>query len=122
MVKILVVDDDRCMTDRLVRIFVKYGHEAGGAYDGKEGLELLAQVRPDIIFLDYNMPKINGFEFARRVRADPEYHKYSEVPIIGIGHFEIANADDATWRLLNEYLYKPLDLSDIERCIDTYCK
>ena len=122
MVKILVVDDDRSMTDRLVRFFGKEGHEAESAYDGKEGLELLTQVQPDIIFLDYHMPRMSGIEFAKRVRYEPEYRAQSEVPIISIGNFKSATRDSATLGLVNEYLSKPLDLSEIEKCIDTYCE
>lgn len=121
MVKILIVDDDKPTADRLSHFFDKEGHEAGCAYNGKEGLEVLTQSSPDIIFLDYNMPRINGLEFAIRVRTDPAYSIHSEIPIIGIGNFESADMDDNTRRLLTEYISKPLDLTELDRCIETYC-
>lgn len=49
------------------------------AQDGQEGLKRLAETKPDIVLLDLNMPKMDGFEFAEAMRSDP---RWSEIPIV----------------------------------------
>lgn len=67
-IKILLVDDD---TDNsmLLKCFIEAeGYEVYYAQNGREGLKLFHEVKPDLILLDINMPGINGFEMARKVR------------------------------------------------------
>lgn len=67
-IKILLVDDD---TDNsmLLKCFIETeGYEVYYAQNGREGLKLFHEVKPDLILLDINMPGINGFEMARKVR------------------------------------------------------
>jgi len=66
--RILVVDDNRDSADSLCRLLRLGGHEAVAAYDGLEAVESAASFLPDIILLDIGLPKLNGFEAARRIR------------------------------------------------------
>jgi len=71
-VNVLVVDDSSS-TRRLLRItFEHYGCTVFEAQDGAEGLDLAARQRPDVIISDALMPRMDGFQFLRALKADPE--------------------------------------------------
>ncbi len=72
--QILLIEDDQIEVMKLKRAIAKLGltHELIEAENGEVALEILnkSEVLPDIIFLDLNMPKINGIEFLRIIRAN----------------------------------------------------
>ena len=74
--KILVVDDDRVLADVVAFTLRREGFDVIQAYDGIIGLQRWADEKPDLIVLDVNMPKIDGFEVCRQVRSQ------SDTPII----------------------------------------
>jgi signal transduction histidine kinase/DNA-binding response OmpR family regulator len=70
--KILVVDDDRVMLKFVTKLLTREGHEVLTAEDGFAALNLLATFRPDIIFFDLIMPKIDGHKLIQIVRNMPQ--------------------------------------------------
>ena len=76
MKKILVVDDEKPISDIVKFNLTKEGYEVFTAYDGEEALEKVAEVEPDLILLDLMLPKIDGLEVCREVR------KTYDMPII----------------------------------------
>ena len=68
---ILTVDDSRTMRDMLLMTLRDAGYDVVQAEDGEDGLEKLAERRPDAIITDINMPKLDGFGFIEQVRNDP---------------------------------------------------
>ena len=68
MKKILLVDDDLKNSMLLKRFIELEGYEVTYASNGKIGLGLYEELRPDLILLDVNMPEMNGFELARTIR------------------------------------------------------
>ncbi len=74
--KIVIVEDDRAISDIIKYNVEKEGYIAYTAYDGQEGLELIEKVDPDLILLDIMMPKMDGLEVCRKVR------KTKNTPII----------------------------------------
>lgn len=76
MKKILVVDDEKPISDIVKFNLTKEGYEVYTAYDGEEALEKVKEVEPDLILLDLMLPKMDGLEVAREVR------KNYDMPII----------------------------------------
>ena len=76
MKKILVVDDEKPISDIIKFNMAKEGYEVLTAFDGREALEVFAAENPDIIILDLMLPELDGLEVARTIR------KTSNVPII----------------------------------------
>ncbi|MBO1304965.1 response regulator transcription factor [Enterococcus sp. 669A] len=76
MKKILVVDDEKPISDIVKFNLTKEGYEVFTAYDGEEALEKVEEVQPDLILLDLMLPKKDGLEVAREVR------KTHDMPII----------------------------------------
>ncbi|EPH95667.1 MULTISPECIES: response regulator YycF [unclassified Enterococcus] len=76
MKKILVVDDEKPISDIVKFNLAKEGYDVYTAYDGEEALERVEEVVPDLILLDLMLPKMDGLEVAREVR------KTYDMPII----------------------------------------
>lgn len=76
MKKILVVDDEKPISDIIRFNLEKEGYEVSTAFDGDEAVEQFAAVGPDLILLDLMLPKMDGLEVCRQIR------KTSDVPII----------------------------------------
>jgi adenylate cyclase len=85
---ILVADDAR-MTVRLVRdVLVRHGYRVVEAYDGLEALEKLQHEQPDLLILDINMPRMDGFEVCRRLKANPTT---AHIPVLMLSALESVN-------------------------------
>jgi len=69
--RVLVVDDYQDGAATMCRLLGILGYETCLAEDGLAGLKAAAEFRPDVALLDIGMPKLNGYELARRLRADP---------------------------------------------------
>lgn len=67
--KIMVIDDDIKITSMLRRSLAFEGYEVSTASDGQEGLKRILEKNPDLIILDLMMPKVDGWEVCRRIRA-----------------------------------------------------
>ncbi len=76
MKKVLVVEDEKNISDIIKLNLIKEGYEVVCAYDGQEALDLSLQVDPDLILLDVMLPAIDGFQVCRKIRSR------SNVPII----------------------------------------
>ena len=68
--KLLIVEDETHMADLLRKGLTEEGHNAICAYDGAEGLDLARSYEFDVIILDVMMPKLNGYDVAKRLRAN----------------------------------------------------
>ncbi len=77
--KVLLVDDEPHITHVVSRKLESAGFEAVIARDGEEGLRVARDIVPDAIVTDLQMPRMNGFELAQRLKADPVT---SEIPVI----------------------------------------
>lgn len=66
--KILVVDDEKPISDIIKFNLVKEGYEVETAFDGEEALKKVYQFQPDLVLLDVMLPKLDGFQVCRRIR------------------------------------------------------
>jgi DNA-binding response OmpR family regulator len=71
MAKVLIIDDDRDLTEAVADALEAEGHESRLAFNGAEGLERIYQVTPDLILLDVEMPVLDGPGFLRRLGSTP---------------------------------------------------
>ncbi|MEX2143918.1 MAG: response regulator [Anaerolineales bacterium] len=105
IIRILVVDDDLDTVKLIGTTLEKQGYTISAAQDGVEALEKVAQRHPDLILLDIMMPKMDGIEVLRRLRADPAT---ASIPVILFT--AKAQVDDKVAGLdagADEYLTKP---------------
>ncbi len=79
MKKILVIEDDPFLSEMYLNKLTEAGFEAEVISDGKKGLSAIKEKCPDLALLDIVLPKMDGFEVLREVRADK---KLKNIPII----------------------------------------
>ncbi len=102
----LVLDDSKAMRMILGRILEPLGFEVWGAADGVEGLEELKKVGTvDLILVDWNMPRMNGLEFVKAVRADSG-NDAARIMMVTT-ETEVQNVAQALEAGANEYVMKP---------------
>jgi len=71
--RILIVDDEPNIVISLEYLMKREGYETAVAGDGEAALASLAERAPDLVILDVMLPKLNGFEVCRQLRADPRW-------------------------------------------------
>ena len=102
---VMVVDDSLTVRKITSRMLAREGYEFITAKDGVDALQQLQEVKPDCILLDVEMPRMDGFEFARNVRADAET---KGIPIIMITSRSADKHRNHALELgVNEYMGKP---------------
>ncbi len=104
---ILVVDDNRDAADSVATLLALAGNDVHTAYDGLEALETAAIVRPDVMLLDIGLPKLNGYQVARRIREQTWGKRIALVALTGWGQDEDRKKSrDAGF---DTHLVKPVD-------------
>jgi CheY-like chemotaxis protein len=86
--RILVVDDNRDLTDTLGMMLRFSGNAIRTAHDGEAAVAAAEEFNPDIIILDLGLPKLNGYEACRRIRQQPGGKKRIVVAVTGWGREE----------------------------------
>jgi signal transduction histidine kinase/CheY-like chemotaxis protein len=110
--RVLVVDDNVDAAETLGRILELAGHRVWIAHDGKEALELAGSERPEVVLLDIGLPKLDGYEVARRLRLDPDLRGALLVAITGYGKEEDRDRGRAAG--FDHHLVKPVDLAALQ--------
>ena len=109
MTKILVIDDERSIRNSMKDILQYEGYEVVLAENGMEGLVSVKSEKPDIVFCDIKMPKMEGIEVLERIK---EFS--ADTPVIMIsGHGTIDTAIEAIRKGAYDFIEKPLDLNRI---------
>jgi PAS domain S-box-containing protein len=113
--RILVADDNRDAADSLALLLRLAGHEVHAVHDGQEALEAVGWFRPDVALLDIGMPKLNGYEVARRIRGHAAGQQMVLVAITGWGQEE--DKRRAAEAGFDHHLTKPVDPAALERLL-----
>lgn len=113
--RILVVDDNRDAAEMLAHGLRHLGHEVREEHEGLAALIAASQFRPEVILLDLGLPGIDGFEIARRLRADPQL---GEVKIVALTGYGLDADRRRTAEVgIDKHLVKPVDLETVVQAI-----
>jgi CheY-like chemotaxis protein len=105
--RVLVVDDNKITTKLLGRFLESTGYEAQAAYDGVDCLEKVIDFQPDAIVLDVMMPRMDGYETARNLKANPAT---KHIPIvITTALNDVTNQLKAIESGADDFLSKPIE-------------
>ncbi|MBX3618851.1 MAG: response regulator [Rhizobacter sp.] len=83
--RVLVIDDNHDAAETLAMLLEADGHETQSAHDARTGLQMAAELMPQAVFCDIEMPGMNGYEVARRLRQDPRHAPALLVAVTGRG-------------------------------------
>ncbi len=109
--RVLVVDDNRDGAEMLAEALRLWGCDVRVADSGQAALEAVRERRPEIVLLDIGMPQMDGFEVARRLRADLALHDVRLVAVTGYGReMDFARSRDAGF---DAHLMKPVELETV---------
>lgn len=119
---ILLAEDNLINQKIVVQLLSKRGIKVITAGNGKEAVERASERRYDLVFMDVQMPEMDGFEATRRIRANSKGPN-SATPIIAL----TANAMKGDREMciesgMNEYISKPLNPEEVFHTIEQYCK
>ena len=107
MARILYVEDNDDNVYMLRRRLERHGFEVSVARDGAEGVEAARRERPDLVLMDLGLPVLDGWEAARRLKADPATR---DIPIIALSaHAMAGDRDKALEAGCDDYDVKPVD-------------
>lgn len=118
--RILIVEDNELNRDVLSRRLARRGFDVLIAFDGNQGIEMAQQHAPNLILLDLGLPQIDGWECARRLKADAATER---IPIIALSaHAMLGDRQRALQAGCNEFGTKPIDfaglLTKMERLLE----
>jgi DNA-binding response OmpR family regulator len=113
--RILVVDDNRDSATSLAMMLKIMGNETQTAYDGLEALDVGAAFRPDVALLDIGMPKLNGYDAARRIREQPWGKNIVLVALTGWGQEEDRRRSREAG--FNTHMVKPVEPAALEKLL-----
>jgi DNA-binding response OmpR family regulator len=107
--RVLVVEDDEAIADVLRRSLRAEGHEVQSAGDGAEALTAAEQFTPDLVVLDLGLPRLDGMEVLRRLRADD-----SDVPVLILtARTETGDRVEGLDSGADDYLPKPFERAEL---------
>lgn len=110
--RILVVDDNKDSADSLAMLLRLKGNEIQTAYDGLEAVTVAETFHPELVLLDIGLPKLNGYDVARRIRQQPWGQDVILVALTGWGQDEDRRRSDEAG--FNHHIVKPVELSTLE--------
>jgi two-component system chemotaxis response regulator CheY len=116
--KLLVIDDNQQMRTIVGSVLGGAGvRQVYYAPDGWTGLVTATDVQPDVVYVDYEMPTMNGLEFISTIRSSNSFNPY--LPIVMLtGHADIPRLAQARDRGVTEFLVKPVTAKDILKRLD----
>lgn len=112
---VLIVDDALDIQQLLKVFFERQGYQVYWAGDGQEAIEVAQQHLPDLILMDIQMPRKNGVEAVRELRA---LERFAKLPIIAMtAHARQFTQVDILQAGFNQVIFKPFDFTQLRKAI-----
>ena len=116
--KILIVEDNERNRLLMVDILKYYGYDVMEASDGEPGLKMAREQKPDLIFLDMQMPQMDGFAFIQRFKSEPAL---KNVKVIVVTSFAMKGDKEKILALgADDYIPKPIDTRLLPKLVEKY--
>jgi len=113
--RILIVDDNRDSVTTLSMLLRRLGHQTFTAFDGEEAIAAARKFKPEVVLLDIGLPKLNGYEVCRWIRAQSENEKVVIIAQTGWGQEETRKkTSDAGF---DYHMVKPLDPNTLRKIL-----
>ena len=113
---VLVVDDNPDITETMTLLLQAWGYRTLSATDSEAGLALVEAHRPDVVLMDLGMPRMDGYQLARRIRALPGGNAMTLIAVSGWGQAaDLARSREAG---IDQHLLKPVDPARLREMLE----
>lgn len=110
--RVLIIEDELGLLEILELNFRGAGYHVSTAADGVTAWQQFAQVRPDLLILDLNLPQMSGFRLLELIRTE------SDVPVLILTAYDFAEAEEVARHRPNAFVKKPFHIQDLIRQAD----
>jgi two-component system cell cycle response regulator DivK len=118
--KILIVEDNEDSRELVVKVLRNKGFDTIEAADGEEAIDKVKREKPELILLDISIPKMDGYEVARRLKSLEEF---SELPIVALtAHAMKGDREKVIAAVFEGYISKPIDVRVLPDQVRSYLK
>ena len=115
--KILLADDNLPSLELMREILETSGHRVMEAVDGRDALDLVHQNRPDLVFLDLQMPVMDGFRVIQELRNDIRFRR---LPVVAVtASAMLGDRERAIAAGFDSYIAKPINLGEVRKQIES---
>lgn len=120
MAKILLIEDNEMNRDMLSRRLARRGYEVAIAIDGRQGVDMAANDKPDLILMDMSLPVMDGWDATRHLKAQPNTQA---IPVIALtAHAMASDREKAMEAGCDDYDTKPVELPRLLEKIERLLK
>ena len=115
---ILIVEDEPKNMKLLRDLLQRFGYEILEAPDGEQGVKITGEKIPDLILMDIMMPKMDGLEATRIIKAD---NKTKHIPVIALTSYAMKGDREKTLEAgCDGYIAKPIDIQEVLKTIEHF--
>lgn len=107
MRRILIAEDDLASRELVQEVLAGWGYEVVTASDGQDALEKIREALPDLVLLDVQMPRLDGYGVVRQLRADA---RFSKLPAVALTAYAMrGDSEKALAAGFDAHISKPID-------------
>ena len=118
---VLVADDDPTHQLIVQAILTKSGYRVLAAANGKVALDMFAEMQPDVVLMDCNMPRLDGFQVAQAIRQLESQGNEKAVPIIAVtGNTSVGDRGKYISAGMNDFLGKPFTVNQLQTILSKW--
>jgi two-component system cell cycle response regulator DivK len=118
--KILIVEDNEDSRELVVKVLKNKGYQTIEAADGEEALEKAAAEKPDLVLLDISIPKIDGYEVAKRLKSNEEL---KDIPIVALtAHAMKGDREKVIVAGFEGYISKPVNVRELPDQVKSFIR
>ena len=118
--KLLIVEDNQDNRELAIKVLKNKGYEIIEAVDGEEAIEMAISEKPDLILLDISLPKLDGYEVAKRLKSMEEFQ---EIPIVAFtAHAMKGDREKVIAGGFEGYISKPINVREFPDQIRLYLR
>ncbi len=115
---VLVVEDETKNLKLFCDLLQRFGYVTIEATDGEQGVELARVEKPDLILMDIQMPKMDGYEATRILKADITT---KDIPIVAVTSYAMKGDKERMFEIgCNAYITKPVDIEELLNIVSQY--
>jgi len=116
--RILMVEDEPKNMKLLRDLLQKFGYETMEATDGEQGVELTRKIKPDLVLMDIMMPKLDGLEATRILKADIST---KDIPVVALTAFAMSGDKERALEAgCDGYVTKPVDVRELLKTVEQF--